>query len=188
MADDNLLLTGLGAIISTIVGLVFLRIIRYLEIRDRDKEERLKDVVKNDNDRVRKELEKLIHDNADKIKDGHVASNDSLKDLENKLSLMVNTIDVKVSINSAHITKLRNDILQIHEEIGALCEKLYHDATPTKRIADKYHFTEKEEKEEIDRILREQEQNHPTILSKVIPKEQQQQNHSGSGSPSGSKN
>lgn len=183
MADDSLITSGVSAVITTVIGLIILRIFRYFEKRDKMKEEELKDSMKSTTDVVKVQLEKIMQDTMNKTKDVHIESNAQLKAnllekitkelqdmnvkikndletktdiqskillnnigiIENKLTAMINSLDVKSSITTENVSKMRNDILEIQEEIDGICDKLMNDSRKNMDTRDRKRANKRQE-------------------------------------------
>lgn len=159
MTDDSLIASGVTAVITTVVGLIILRVFRFFEKRDKTKDDSMKDSVKLTTDTVKIQLEKVMKETFDKNQGVHVESNVQLKDkitqelqdmnnriksdldlktdiqskillnnigaIENKLTMMINALDIKTTMTIENVSKLRVDVLEIQKELDSICDKLH---------------------------------------------------------------
>ena len=112
MADDSLITSGVGAVITTVIGLIILRIFRYFEKRDKAKEEELKDSVKSTTDVVKVQLEKIMKDTVDKTADVHIESNAQLKaNLLEKITKELQEMNNRIKNDLEAKTDLQSKVL-----------------------------------------------------------------------------
>lgn len=174
MGDESLVTTAAGAIISTIAGLIIVRLWRFAETRSKKKDDVVKEALKTTNTLVRQHLEKLITDSSVKTSAMHIDSNIALKD-ELMKKITTELADVKQKISTDSIIRddiqsklLLNSIGIVEAKLTSMISALDIKSDMTKETIEKLRSDVIKIQLEMDRLI---EKMYPSIRRQVDSEE-----------------